>query len=239
MRVCVHGGLHRGARVRGVHLPCTCLPPPPPPLRAHTQHTHTLQATCSPPTIWPCCCWGGTPPTITLHARRQRRCSSGWRRGASPPSRCAHVGSPWVGCGRGGGLPLPRAARVHVFVCVVGGGGTLFATTRTGRQAGRRLPKAGAPEWALVPSAIHTHTHTPHTHINHPPQEANEDFQAGDPEWALLNYLKAGEMGAELGQSNAAWMLTEGERGGGCRLPAARCRCSLPAAGRSSHPLWC
>jgi hypothetical protein len=41
-------------------------------------------------------------------------------------------------------------------------------------------------------------------------QEANEDFQAGEYEWALLNYLKAAEMGAELGQSNAAWMLSEG-----------------------------
>ena len=43
-----------------------------------------------------------------------------------------------------------------------------------------------------------------------PQQEANDDFQAGDYEWALLNYLKAAEMGQELGQSNAAWMLTEG-----------------------------
>ncbi|KAL4449404.1 hypothetical protein ABPG77_007048 [Micractinium sp. CCAP 211/92] len=41
-------------------------------------------------------------------------------------------------------------------------------------------------------------------------QEANDDFQAGDYEWALLNYLKAAEMGVEAGQSNAAWMLTEG-----------------------------
>ena len=41
-------------------------------------------------------------------------------------------------------------------------------------------------------------------------QEANEDFQAGEYEWALLNYLKAAEMGAELGQSNAAGMLSEG-----------------------------
>lgn len=41
-------------------------------------------------------------------------------------------------------------------------------------------------------------------------QEAHEDFQAGDYEWALLNFLKAAEMGVELGQSNAAWMLTEG-----------------------------
>lgn len=41
-------------------------------------------------------------------------------------------------------------------------------------------------------------------------QEANEDFQAGEYEWALANYLKAAEMGMELGQSNAAWMLSEG-----------------------------
>ena len=40
--------------------------------------------------------------------------------------------------------------------------------------------------------------------------EAHEDFAAGDYEWALLNYMKAAEWGSELGQSNAAWMLTEG-----------------------------
>jgi TPR repeat protein len=40
--------------------------------------------------------------------------------------------------------------------------------------------------------------------------EAHEDFAAGDYEWALLNYLKAAEWGSELGQSNAAWMLSEG-----------------------------
>jgi TPR repeat protein len=40
--------------------------------------------------------------------------------------------------------------------------------------------------------------------------EAQDDFNSGDYEWALLNYMKAGEWGSELGQSNAAWMLTEG-----------------------------
>ncbi|KAL4530008.1 hypothetical protein Ndes2526B_g04771 [Nannochloris sp. 'desiccata'] len=40
--------------------------------------------------------------------------------------------------------------------------------------------------------------------------EAHEDFAAGDYEWALLNYMKAAEWGSELGQSNAAWMLSEG-----------------------------
>jgi SEL1 protein len=40
--------------------------------------------------------------------------------------------------------------------------------------------------------------------------EAQEDFAAGDYEWALLNYMKAAEWGSELGQSNAAWMLSEG-----------------------------
>lgn len=40
--------------------------------------------------------------------------------------------------------------------------------------------------------------------------EANDDFAAGDYDWALLNYLKAAEWGSELGQSNAAWMLVEG-----------------------------
>ena len=43
-----------------------------------------------------------------------------------------------------------------------------------------------------------------------PPQEALEDFRRGEYEWALLGYLKAVEMGMELGQSNAAWMLAEG-----------------------------
>ncbi|GAB4822328.1 hypothetical protein N2152v2_009374 [Parachlorella kessleri] len=41
-------------------------------------------------------------------------------------------------------------------------------------------------------------------------QEALEDFRRGEYEWALLGYLKAAEMGMELGQSNAAWMLAEG-----------------------------
>lgn len=40
--------------------------------------------------------------------------------------------------------------------------------------------------------------------------EAHEDFAAGDYEWALLNYMKSAEWGSELGQSNAAWMLSEG-----------------------------
>jgi len=40
--------------------------------------------------------------------------------------------------------------------------------------------------------------------------EAHEDFAAGDYEWALLNYMKAADWGSELGQSNAAWMLSEG-----------------------------
>ena len=40
--------------------------------------------------------------------------------------------------------------------------------------------------------------------------EANDDFAQGDYDWALLNYLKAAEWGSEIGQSNAAWMLTEG-----------------------------
>ena len=40
--------------------------------------------------------------------------------------------------------------------------------------------------------------------------EANDDFASGEYEWALLNYLKAAEWGSELGQSNAAWMLSEG-----------------------------
>ena len=41
-------------------------------------------------------------------------------------------------------------------------------------------------------------------------QEGADDWAAGDAEWALLNYFKAAEMGVELGESNAAWLLSEG-----------------------------
>ncbi|KAL6772072.1 SLP1A [Auxenochlorella protothecoides x Auxenochlorella symbiontica] len=44
-------------------------------------------------------------------------------------------------------------------------------------------------------------------------QEAHEEWLRGEPEWALLNYLKAAEMGYEAGQSNAAWMLARGHGG--------------------------
>jgi len=37
-----------------------------------------------------------------------------------------------------------------------------------------------------------------------------EAFMDGDYEPALLHYLQSAEMGSELGQSNAAWMLTHG-----------------------------
>ena len=40
--------------------------------------------------------------------------------------------------------------------------------------------------------------------------EGHDDFAGGEYEWSLLSYLKAAEFGSELGQSNAAWMLTEG-----------------------------
>jgi len=39
-------------------------------------------------------------------------------------------------------------------------------------------------------------------------QRGYDAFQEGDYERALLHYLQAAEMGYELGQSNAAWLLT-------------------------------
>jgi len=39
-------------------------------------------------------------------------------------------------------------------------------------------------------------------------QRGYDSFQEGDYERALLHYLQAAEMGYELGQSNAAWLLT-------------------------------
>lgn len=43
-------------------------------------------------------------------------------------------------------------------------------------------------------------------------------YRSGDYEGAVVAYLKAAEMGMEVGQSNAAWMLT---RGYGAQGPAA------------------
>lgn len=40
--------------------------------------------------------------------------------------------------------------------------------------------------------------------------EADEDFVNGEYSWALLGYLKGAEMGSELAQSNAAFMLQQG-----------------------------
>lgn len=67
----------------------------------------------------------------------------------------------------------------------------------------------GALSWGLH-QLLSAHSFLPPPPPHPHPQEANDDFQAGDYEWALLNYLKAAEMGVEAGQSNAAWMLTEG-----------------------------
>ena len=39
-------------------------------------------------------------------------------------------------------------------------------------------------------------------------QEGYDAFQGGDYQRAMLHYLQASEMGLELGQSNAAWLLT-------------------------------
>ncbi|KDD72234.1 hypothetical protein H632_c3656p0, partial [Helicosporidium sp. ATCC 50920] len=35
-------------------------------------------------------------------------------------------------------------------------------------------------------------------------EEATEDWAAGEVDWAVINFLKAAELGSELGQSNAA-----------------------------------
>jgi hypothetical protein len=39
-------------------------------------------------------------------------------------------------------------------------------------------------------------------------QEGREAFADGDYDGSLLAYLRAAEMGYELGQSNAAWLIT-------------------------------
>lgn len=39
-------------------------------------------------------------------------------------------------------------------------------------------------------------------------QDGYDAFQDGNYEQAMLHYLQASEMGLELGQSNAAWLLT-------------------------------
>lgn len=40
--------------------------------------------------------------------------------------------------------------------------------------------------------------------------EATADFEAGDYSWALYNYLRAADVGVELAQHNAAWMIGSG-----------------------------
>ena len=40
--------------------------------------------------------------------------------------------------------------------------------------------------------------------------EAAGDFEAADYSWALYNYLRAADVGVELAQHNAAWMLSNG-----------------------------
>mmetsp|Transcript_14536 Transcript_14536/g.43932 ORF Transcript_14536/g.43932 Transcript_14536/m.43932 type:complete len:758 (-) Transcript_14536:985-3258(-) len=55
-------------------------------------------------------------------------------------------------------------------------------------------------------------------------QGGRDAFEAGDYEGALLAYLRAAEAGFELGQSNAAWLLSHGYTG------AARTAGSLPVA---------
>lgn len=40
--------------------------------------------------------------------------------------------------------------------------------------------------------------------------EAQKDFRNGEYDWSLYNYLKAADIGVELAQANAAWMLKEG-----------------------------
>ena len=40
--------------------------------------------------------------------------------------------------------------------------------------------------------------------------EASADFEAGDYGWALYNYLRAADVGVEIAQHNAAWMMSNG-----------------------------
>lgn len=55
-------------------------------------------------------------------------------------------------------------------------------------------------------------------------QEGRQAFADGDYDAALLAYLRAAEMGYELGQSNAAWLITHVRLG-----QAHMCACARPA----------
>lgn len=64
-------------------------------------------------------------------------------------------------------------------------------------------------------------------------------YRAGDYEGAAVAYLKAAEMGLEVGQSNAAWMLARGYGAAGPAASALAQKLHQRAAGQVSHCLAC
>lgn len=65
--------------------------------------------------------------------------------------------------------------------------------------------------------------------------EAEGDYDAGDHEWALYNYLKLADVGVELAQSNAAWMLQQGYGYTGPRQQAMATQMLRASAGQGNQ----
>ena len=67
-------------------------------------------------------------------------------------------------------------------------------------------------------------------------QRGYDAFQEGDYERALLHYLQAAEMGYELGQSNAAWLLTHVRRT--CEPAVCRARWVVFTPAATVHTMY-
>jgi len=65
--------------------------------------------------------------------------------------------------------------------------------------------------------------------------EAEGDYDGGDHEWALYNYLKIADVGVELAQSNAAWMLQQGYGYTGPRQHAMSTQMLRASAGQGNQ----
>ena len=65
--------------------------------------------------------------------------------------------------------------------------------------------------------------------------EAEGDYDAGEHEWALYNYLKLADVGVELAQSNAAWMLQQGYGYTGPRQQAMATQMLRASAGQGNQ----
>jgi SEL1 protein len=65
--------------------------------------------------------------------------------------------------------------------------------------------------------------------------EAGDAFALGDHELALLRYLRASELGLEVAQSNAAWMLERGLGRAGARGGRLALQLSHRAAEQGNH----